>query len=96
MDVDPDGGAALFRTEDDELILKPGEWSGWLRVRFPLIPGLKSAAGMFRIYLKKLHPDLEVYISPVNIDPFEPELPISTPESFSRELAEADGPYTLV
>jgi predicted AlkP superfamily phosphohydrolase/phosphomutase len=58
-----------------------------------LIPYVKSAAGMFRLYVKELHPNFKLYVSPINIDPFSPELPISTPSSYSKELAEAVGPY---
>jgi predicted AlkP superfamily phosphohydrolase/phosphomutase len=94
VDVDPAAPVALFRVGETELILKQGEWSDWIRVKFPLIQGLKSTAGMFRIYAKTLHPRFEVYISPINIDPFDPALPISTPDSYSRELAEAVGPYS--
>ena len=36
---------------------------------FRLIPGLKSASGIFRVYLKQAHPHLAVYVSPVNLDP---------------------------
>ncbi len=54
---------------------------------------MKTAAGMFRVYAKKLNPECQIYISPVNIDPSSPELPISTPSSFSRDLARAIGPY---
>ena len=62
-------------------------------MRFPIIPGIKSAAGMVRIFAKKIHPDFEIYVSPVNMDPGDPELPISTPSSYSRELAGAIGPF---
>jgi predicted AlkP superfamily phosphohydrolase/phosphomutase len=48
---------------------------------------------MFRVFAKKFHPDFQIYVSPVNIDPADPELPISTPPSFSSELAAAVGPY---
>ncbi len=93
VDVDPDAPAGRFRAGETTFVLKEGEWSGWIRVRFPLIPGLESAAGMFRVYAKSFHPRLGVYVSPVNIDPGEPELPISTPDSYSRELAAAVGPF---
>ncbi len=93
---DPANPAALFEVQDRRFILRQGEWSGWIRVRFPILAGLKSAAGMFRVYAKELRPALRIYVSPVNIDPFAPELPISTPASYSRELAEDIGPfYTL-
>jgi predicted AlkP superfamily phosphohydrolase/phosphomutase len=90
---DPDHAVAQFEVDGQRFILKQGEWSGWIRVRFPIVPVLKSAAGMFRIYARKLNPEFRVYVSPVNLDPGSPELPISTPSGYSRELAEAIGPF---
>ena len=89
--VDPEQAAARFDVGDARLVLEEGEWSGWIQVRFPLISGLKSVAGMFRLYAKKLHPNLELYVSPINIDPSEPALPITAPESYSRQLAKEVG-----
>jgi predicted AlkP superfamily phosphohydrolase/phosphomutase len=48
---------------------------------------------MFRVYLQQAHPQLRVYVSPVNIDPQSPELPISTPASYSRRLSDAVGRF---
>jgi predicted AlkP superfamily phosphohydrolase/phosphomutase len=93
VDRDPDERVARFAVGDSRLILRQGEWSGWVRAEFPLIRGLKSAAGMFRIYAKQLHPSFAIYVSPVNIDPAAPELPISAPGSYSSELAAATGPF---
>lgn len=90
---DPANPAAIFETDGARFLLREGEWSKWIRVKFPILPGVKTASGMFRVYCKKLHPDFQVYISPVNIDPSEPELPISTPPTFSRDLASAVGPF---
>lgn len=90
---DPDHPAALFEVDGQKFILRQGEWSGWIHVYFPIIPGIKTATGMFRVYAKKINPEFEIYVSPVNIDPSSPELPISTPPSFSADLAKAIGPY---
>jgi predicted AlkP superfamily phosphohydrolase/phosphomutase len=89
--VDP-AGAARFDLPGERIILKQGEWSDWLRVSFPMIPTV-SASGMVRIYAKQLQPRLQIYVSPVNIDPSRPELPISNPASYSRDLAKAIGPF---
>ena len=78
---------------DQQVILQQGEWSGWLKASFRLIPMVKSASGIFRIYLQQVHPHLRVYVSPVNIDPNDPEMPISTPSTYSRTLAEAVGSF---
>ncbi len=85
--------AALFEIDGQHFLLREGEWSDWIRVRFPVVPVLKSAAGMFRVYAKQLRPRFRIYVSPVNLDPGSPELPISTPPSYSRELADAIGPF---
>ena len=90
---DPQNPVAVFEVDGQRFILREGEWSGWIRVRFPILPFVKTAAGMFRVYAKKLNPVFRIYVSPVNLDPFSPELPISTPPSYSRELANAIGPF---
>jgi predicted AlkP superfamily phosphohydrolase/phosphomutase len=90
--VDLAARAARFDLPGERIILKQGEWSDWLRVSFPMIPAI-TATGIVRIYAKELSPRLQVYVSPVNIDPVHPELPISIPAGYSRELAKALGPF---
>ena len=92
-DVDPTNDIARFTVGDQSVVLKQGEWSEWIHVPFPLLPPFIDANGMIRIYVKSLHPRFQVYVSPVNIDPYRPDLPISDPASYSRDLAEAVGPY---
>src|SRR5205807_155929 len=90
---DPSEPVARFDLDGRQFVLKQGEWSEWVRTEFKLIPGLKNVSGIFRVYLKELHPHLGIYVSPVNIDPQDPALPISTPARYSRRLADALGPY---
>lgn len=91
--IDPNESIARFDTGDMQFILKQGEWSPWIRAGFPLIPGFMDASGMFRVYAKELKPFLQIYVSPINIDPAHPELPIAYPEHYSQELNEAVGPF---
>jgi predicted AlkP superfamily phosphohydrolase/phosphomutase len=91
--VDPAQAVARFEAGDSAFILKQGEWSDWVHAEFPLIPGLKSVAGMFRVYARQLQPHFQIYVSPINIDPYNPDLPITNPASYSRELAQAIGPF---
>ncbi len=90
---DPTQAAAWFEIDGNPFILRQGEWSAWIHVRFPIVPALKSAAGMIRIFARQIHPGFALYLSPVNLDPAAPELPISTPASYSRDLARALGPF---
>jgi predicted AlkP superfamily phosphohydrolase/phosphomutase len=93
VSVDPAGEAARFDTGGQQFILEPGDWSGWVKAEYPLIPHINSVHGIFRVYLQQLRPHLRVYVSPVNIDPEAPALPISTPHQHSRDLSDAVGPF---
>ncbi|MGA2598702.1 MAG: alkaline phosphatase family protein [Bryobacteraceae bacterium] len=93
VDVDPTEPVARFQISGHQFILRQGEWSPWIHVRFQLIPHLASIAAMFRIYARELQPGFRVYRSPLNADPADPALPISTPPRWSRDLASRVGPF---
>ncbi len=84
--VDPEHPVALIGVGEREILLKEGEWSDWVRVEFNLAP-LQSLTGICRFYLKGVRPELELYVSPINIDPTAPSTPISTPEDYSARMA---------
>ena len=95
VDVDPREAVARLELDRSPTIVRQGEWSPWLVAEFPLIRGISSVRGMFRVYAKQLHPRIELYVSPVNADPRAPELPISAPPGYSRQVAAETGPlYT--
>jgi predicted AlkP superfamily phosphohydrolase/phosphomutase len=91
--VDPLEGVARIAVQNHEFVLREGEWSDWIRVEFQLIPFFGNVKGMCRFYLKQAHPRFQLYVSPLNIDPADPALPISTPTSYSRLLSEEAGEY---
>jgi predicted AlkP superfamily phosphohydrolase/phosphomutase len=93
VEADPERDVARLTIGGAETIVQKGEWSEWLQADFPLLGWLASARGMFRVYAKEFHPRLALYVSPVNIDPRAPELPISAPASYSRTVAGAAGPF---
>ncbi len=77
---------------DEEIVLQEGEWSDWVSVEYPL-PLFQKLVGTGRFYLKQVRPELQLYATPVNIDPADPAMPISTPPDFASELAAAGGRY---
>ena len=93
VDVDAEWNAARLSLDGETAIVKKGEWSDWLSVHFPLIPGLAGSAGIVRVFAKEFHPQLELYVTPVNIDPRSPVLPISSPQSYSHDVANQIGPF---
>lgn len=96
VDVDPDRSAARLETGGAVALLREGEWSGWLPAEFPLIPHVISTRAMFRVFAKQLHPRFELYVSPVNIDPLDPTLPISTPAGYARDVATTAGRWSTL
>jgi len=70
-----------------------GGWSNWMPVEFGLMwGGMLPVSGWTRVLFQSLDP-LEVYAVPVQIDPWNPVTPVSTPAEASAELADAIGPY---
>ena len=90
--VDPDRPAVKIEVGDEQRVLEQGEWSNWVPVSFDLIP-TQHLHVQARFYLKQVRPYLELYVSPLNIDPFAPALPISTPGSYAATLARATGRF---
>jgi len=84
--LDAKSGAADIRIAGREIVLRQGEWSAWIPVRFDLLPHVASVQGICRLFLKQVSPVFQLYISPINMDPADPALPISTPEDFSHDL----------
>lgn len=90
--IDPEDPVVKLVVGDEERVLREGDWSDWIPVQFDLIP-TQSTSGIARFYLKSVRPDLELYVSPFDIDPLAPAAPISHPSSFAAELAEATGRF---
>jgi predicted AlkP superfamily phosphohydrolase/phosphomutase len=93
VDVDRDYPVARLQMGDDLAVIRQGEWSQWMGADFPLIPHLSSVSGIFRVFAKQLRPRFELYVSPINIDPVSPALPIAAPSGWGRAVASDIGPF---
>ena len=103
--LDPDEPWALLRIGDEERVLRPGEWTDWVPIDLEFmsatVPGpgdgwkipLNVVPVMCRFYLESLEPHFALYATPLDYDPMDPKIPISTPPSFAKEIAEANGRY---
>ena len=91
--VDPHHPVAGLEIGGLRIVLNHGEWSDWVRLEFELVPGLVRVPGMVRFFLRGTSPHLDLYASPVNIDPRRPAQPISNPAGYASELAGAVGPF---
>jgi predicted AlkP superfamily phosphohydrolase/phosphomutase len=83
--------AAVLQIQDRRIILRPGEWSQWTQLDFTMtapwfLPNTKIS-GICRFYLRALTPNLQLYVSPININPAAPAVPISEPPSFIQDVS---------
>lgn len=95
FEVRPNGKSAQIEVEGESFTLKVGEYSEWVPVKFKSALGM-GAHGICRFYLKELSPEVGVYVTPVNIDPAQPDLPISHPVTYSIYLSKLYGPYATL
>src|ERR1017187_5659989 len=97
FEIRPELGSksARFVFGSEKFNLKVGEYSEWLPAEFKAGMGF-TAHGICRFYLKGLSPEVEVYVTPGNIDPGHPDLPISHPVTYSIYLAKLFGPYATL
>jgi predicted AlkP superfamily phosphohydrolase/phosphomutase len=90
--VDPDALAAKLVVGDEERVLKAGEWSDWVPIRLDLLP-TQTVRAIARFYLRRVRPDFGLYVTPLDLDPMDPAMPISTPGSFAADLARSTGRF---
>jgi predicted AlkP superfamily phosphohydrolase/phosphomutase len=93
IDVDAENDAVRVTVGSVETFLYAGEWSDWVPVDFRVAGPFKKLRGMVRFHLRSVSPTLQLYASPLNIDPTSPALPISTPEDYAQTLAASVGRF---
>ncbi len=86
-----EGGSAEFVVQSEREILALNSFSRWIPVAFAL--GRKKIQGIVRVCLREAGEHVTLYVSPVNVDPARPALPISYPLLFSSWLAKRQGSY---
>jgi predicted AlkP superfamily phosphohydrolase/phosphomutase len=75
--------------------LRKGEYTDWIRVRFRAAPGL-TVHGLCKFLLLSSEPEFGLYVTPVNIDPEHPVMPVGYPSVYSVYLAKRQGPFATL
>jgi predicted AlkP superfamily phosphohydrolase/phosphomutase len=86
LDLDAARDQAQLRICGQAIVLKRGEYSPWVRLTFRVGP-FGRVRGICRFRIDQISPDLRMYVTPVNIDPERPALPVSHPIYYSMYLA---------
>jgi len=89
----PEQESVEIRLGKDPLRLKKNTFSPWQGIDFKA--GWIKIKGLVQWYVKNLDP-LEMYLSPINIDPRNPSMPICYPKIFSVYLSRLFGPYATL
>lgn len=83
---------ATLKIKKDKYTLQFRTFSPWIKVQFKAGLGIK-VNGICQFFLSSLEPEIGLYVSPINIDPEKPALPISHPYYYSVYLAKLFGSY---
>jgi predicted AlkP superfamily phosphohydrolase/phosphomutase len=95
LDLGSGGEGAELRFNGQAIGLRKGEYSDWVRLAFKAAPGIK-VHGICRFLLKETAPECDLYMTPINIDPSKPALPISHPFIYSIYLSKLLGRYATL
>jgi predicted AlkP superfamily phosphohydrolase/phosphomutase len=88
-------GKAEIEIQGTKLSLAAGEWSQWVPVTFAFNV-LVKARGMVQFHVIRADRELQLYASPVNLDPRDPPVPISKPDDFAKKLVDQVGLYRTI
>jgi predicted AlkP superfamily phosphohydrolase/phosphomutase len=95
IEIDRDAGNALVSIDGTQTELEPGKLSDWVPLRFPAIAGMK-VNGICRMMVTEMDEHVSLYVSPINIEPEKPAMPISHPSYYSSYLSKKLGHYATL
>jgi predicted AlkP superfamily phosphohydrolase/phosphomutase len=93
--VDRSASTARVDINGTEVELRTGELSEWVKLEFKVILGMK-VGGLTRIMLTEADEHVSLYMSPINIEPGKPAMPISHPSFYSSYLEKKIGPFATL
>jgi predicted AlkP superfamily phosphohydrolase/phosphomutase len=93
--LDRPGAVAHIDAGGARVTLRPGELSEWVTLRFRAAPGIR-VSGLTRLLLLEMADHFSLYLSPINLDPERPAMPVSHPSYYSIYLAKRIGPYATL
>ena len=93
--IERKNGAFELQVQGRRFPLAPGQYTAWLRLRFRSAIGA-TASGMARFLATEAGAEFSLYMTPLNIDPEHPAMPISHPPYYAAYLANVLGSYATV
>jgi len=93
--LDDQPGTAVLSVNGERRRLRQGEYSGWVDICFKAGLGIK-VRGICQFLLLSTTPEFEMYVTPLQIDPSKPAMPISFPAIYATYLAKNQGKYATL
>jgi predicted AlkP superfamily phosphohydrolase/phosphomutase len=87
--------SATLKVCGETINLTKGEYTPWVKVKFKAGPGVK-VSGICEFVLISTEPEFELYVTPIQIDPDKPAMPISHPSVYATYLSKMQGPYATL
>lgn len=88
-------GAAELRLPDQTVALRLNEYTPWVTLSYKAAVGFTVKA-IARFLLMERQPHVRLYVTPIQIAPESPALPISHPASYAIYLAKRQGPFATL
>src|SRR5579862_9550 len=89
------GNNSVLEIQDAVYPLKAGSYTPWVKLKFKAALGIK-VNGIARFMVTETEPHFSLYVSPLQIDPECPALPISHPSYYAAYLAKLLGSYSTL
>jgi len=89
-----DKRTARMKIGKETVLLELNCYTDWVRVEFRT--GFMKVTGICKFLLQSVEPEFRLYVTPVNIDPARPAMPISHPSVFATYLAKRQGAYATL
>jgi len=93
--LDRDAESARVSFDGQEFTLQKGQYTDWMKLSFKAGLGMK-VGGMCKFLLVETKPHLVLYMTPINIDPRSPALPVSHPFMYSSYLSNLHGDFSTL
>ena len=90
-----DENNAEIKLNGESYKLRKDEYTEWIGVDFKAAPGVK-VRGICKFLLLGTEPEFELYVTPINIDPDKPVMPITYPAVYSTYLAKRQGSFATL
>ena len=84
-----------IRINGNNYRLKKDVYTEWIKIDFKAAAGIR-VHGICKFLLQSTTPEFELYVTPINIDPEKPAMPISHPTVYSTYLAKRQGPFATL